>query len=76
MTEINAEWQGIQCRKGSKSKNNKAGKQLLGMHIESEHMGITYTCVVCRHKYKTKDTFRNHLNSAVCKLNIFYGFIV
>ena len=68
MLELNSGWKCMHCGKESKSKNKQAGKQLLGMHIESEHMGITHTCEMCGHTYKTRDTYKNHLNSANCNL--------
>ena len=58
MTELNSGWKCIQCGKESRNKS------LLKMHIESDHMGISHTCEMCGHTYKTRDTFRNHLQTS------------
>ena len=68
MIELNSGWRCIQCGKESKSKNKKAGKNLLKMHIESEHMGLVHTCEMCGNTYKTKDTFRKHVIEGACKV--------
>ena len=61
MTQLNTGWKCIQCGKETKHKAS------LETHIESDHMGISHTCKMCWHTYKTKDTFRNHLQTSDCK---------
>ena len=61
MVELNSGWKCTHCEKESKN------KALLKMHIESEHMGMTHTCGMCGHTYKTRDTFRTHLQTSACK---------
>ena len=61
MIESNSGWRCVQCGKESKNKG------LLKMHIESEHMGISHTCEMCGHTYKTKCSFRNHFYDGACK---------
>ena len=51
-----------------KRKQEQAGKNLLKMHIESEHMGLAHTCEMYRNTYKTKDTFRKHVIEGACKV--------
>ena len=63
MIELNSGWRCMRCGKGSKNKT------LLKMHFKSEHIGITHTCEMCGHTYKTKGSFRNHLNDGACKAN-------
>ena len=63
MIESNSGWRCMPCGKENKNKD------LLKMHIESEHMGITHTCEMCGNTYKTKGSFRNHLTDGACKVN-------
>ena len=68
MVEVNSGWKCIQCGKETKGKWKGVSKNLLRMHIESEHMGMTHTCGMCGHTYKTRDTFRNHLQTSACNV--------
>ena len=68
MVELNSGWKCTHCGKETKSKDKKAGKALLKMHIESEHMGVTHTCGMCGHTYKRRDNFRNHLQTSACNV--------
>ena len=62
MIELNSGWRCIHCGKESKNKS------LLKMHIESEHMGISHTCEMCGQIYKTKDTYRKHIQDSDCNV--------
>ena len=63
MIELSSGWK---CKHCGKESNNKG---LLKMHIKSEHMGMTHTCEICGHEYKTEETYRKHLRqSGTCKL--------
>ena len=68
MVEVNSGWKCIQCGKENKGKWKGVSKNLLRMHIESEHMGMTHTCGMCGHTYKTRDTFRNHFQTSACNV--------
>ena len=71
MIELETGWKCIQCGKEQTNKSNekKASKNALKMHIESEHMGISHTCEMCGHVYKTKATYRNHIQASDCNVN-------
>ena len=67
MIELKDGWKCIQCGKEKKCKEKGASKNLLKMHIESEHMEISHICEMCGNTYKTEDTFENHLNDGSCR---------
>ena len=64
ISELNSGWRWMQCGKESKS------KALLKMHIEFEYMGITHTCEMCNHTYKTKDTIQTTAMLALVKSRV------
>ena len=70
MIELETGWKCIQCGKEQRNKsyNKNASKQLLKMHIESDHMGISHTCEMCGQLYKTKATYRNHIQASDCNV--------
>ena len=68
MTELETGWKCIQCGKEQRNKSKKISKSLLKMHIESEHMGILHTCEMCGQMYKTKDTYRHHIQTSDCNV--------
>ena len=68
MIELSSGWKCKECGKESKKKDRN-NKQLLKKHIQAEHMGMTTTCEMCGHEYKTEGSFRNHLrHSETCKV--------
>ena len=63
MIELSSGWK---CKHCGKESNNKG---LLKMHIQAEHMGMTHTCDMCGHDYKTEGSFRSHMRySETCKV--------